>query len=160
MKKYPMQTAVGIFVVIGLICIGYMSVKLGKVSLFQSDTYTLYARFTSVQGLRVGSPVDVFGIEAGSVSNMRIDNERQVATVTMRIDNSVKVYNDASATIKSMGLIGDKYIRIDPGGAGTIMKSRQTITNTAAEPDIEDLLGRYIFGQANPQQGEGGKEGK
>ena len=71
MNKYPMQTAVGIFVVIGLICIGYMSVKLGKVSLFQSDTYTLYARFTSVQGLRVGSPVDVFGIDAGSVSNMR-----------------------------------------------------------------------------------------
>ncbi len=160
MKKYPMQTAVGIFVVIGLICIGYMSVKLGKVSLFQSDTYTLYARFTSVQGLRIGSPVNVFGIEAGSVSNMRIDNERQVATVTMRIDNSVMVYNDASATIKSMGLIGDKYIRIDPGGAGAMLKSRQTITNTAAEPDIEDLLGRYIFGQANPQQGEGGKEGK
>ena len=160
MKKYPMQTAVGIFVVIGLICIGYMSVKLGKVSLFQSDTYTLYARFTSVQGLRVGSPVDVFGIDAGSVSNMVIDNERQVATVTMLIDNSVKVYNDASATIKSMGLIGDKYIRIDPGGAGSILKSRQTITNTAAEPDIEDLLGRYIFGQANSQQGDGGKEGK
>jgi phospholipid/cholesterol/gamma-HCH transport system substrate-binding protein len=160
MKKYSMQTVVGIFVVIGLICVGYTSVKLGKVTFFQSDNYTLYARFTTVEGLRVGSPVDVFGIEAGSISNLRIDNQRQIAMVTMKIGKDVQVYSDASATIKAMGLIGDKYVRIDPGGAGTLLKSGGAITNTTAEPDIEDLLGRYIFGQANTEAGGGTKGNK
>ena len=67
MKKYSMETAVGVFVVIGLICVGYMTVKLGKVSLFGEDTYPLYARFASVSGLRVGSSVEIYGIEVGSV---------------------------------------------------------------------------------------------
>jgi phospholipid/cholesterol/gamma-HCH transport system substrate-binding protein len=158
MKKYSMQTAVGIFVVVGILCIAYISVKLGRVSFFQSKNYTLYARFTTVEGLRVGSPVDVFGIQAGSISYLQIDNERQVAEVAMKIDTGIQVYSDASAAIKTSGLIGDKYVRIDPGGSGTLMKPGGTITNTAAEPDLEDLLGRYIFGQAGGQP-EGGKGG-
>jgi len=59
MKKYSIETMVGIFIVIGLICVGYMTVKLGKVSLFGEDTYPLYARFSSVSGLRVGSSVEI-----------------------------------------------------------------------------------------------------
>ena len=56
MKKYSIETIVGIFVVIGLLCVAYMTVKLGKVSLFGDDYYSLYARFGSVSGLRVGNP--------------------------------------------------------------------------------------------------------
>ncbi|HBA55657.1 MAG TPA: outer membrane lipid asymmetry maintenance protein MlaD, partial [Syntrophorhabdus aromaticivorans] len=111
MKKYSMETLVGIFVVIGLICVGYMTVKLGKVSLFGQDTYPLYARFASVSALRSGSTVEVYGIEVGSVTSLNIDNERQMAVVEMAIKKKVKVYDDASATIKSSGLIGDKYVK-------------------------------------------------
>ena len=89
MKKYSMETIVGIFVVVGLICVGYISVKLGKVSFFHQNTYTLYARFTSADGLRVGSPVEVFGIEAGKVTYLGIDNERQAALVGMSIRKDV-----------------------------------------------------------------------
>lgn len=147
MKKYSMETVVGIFVVAGLICVGYLAVKLGRISTFHENTYTLHARFTSVSGLRVGSAVEIFGIDVGRVTSMGIDNERQIAWVAMKIKNGVNVYNDATATIKTMGLIGDKYIRVDPGGAGELLQPGDYITNTVAAPDIEDLLGRYIFGQ-------------
>jgi phospholipid/cholesterol/gamma-HCH transport system substrate-binding protein len=160
MKKYSMETIVGIFVVIGLICVGYISVKLGKVSLFHENTYTLYARFTSAGGLRVGSPVQVFGIEAGKVTYLAIDNERQAALVGMSLRKDVKTYRDATAEIKTMGLLGDNYLKIDPGGAEEAMKSGDTITNTAPLLDIEGLIGQYIFGQVKTKAPPGDETGR
>jgi phospholipid/cholesterol/gamma-HCH transport system substrate-binding protein len=151
MKKYSIETVVGIFVVVGLICVGYMTVKLGKVSLFGEDTYPLSARFTSVTGLRVGSSVEVYGIEVGSITSLHIDGERQMGVVHMKINRGVKVYDDAAATIKSAGLIGDKYVRIDPGGAGEALKPRGIITQTTVPADIEDLIGKYAFGDVNKE---------
>ncbi|MRR24237.1 MCE family protein, partial [bacterium] len=101
MKKYSMETAVGIFIVIGLICVGYMTVKLGKVSLFGDTTYPLYARFTSVAGLRAGSSVEVFGIQVGTVENLTIDQEKQMAVVEMKINKNTVIYDDAAATVKT-----------------------------------------------------------
>jgi len=160
MKKYSMETMVGIFVVVGLICIGYLSIRLGKVSLFHENTYTLYARFTSAGGLRVGSPVEVFGIEAGKVTYLGIDNERQAALVALSLRKDVKTYRDATAAIKTMGLLGDKYLKIDPGGAEEPLKSGDTITNTTALLDIEGLIGQYIFGQVKPKTPSGDETGK
>jgi len=146
MKKYSIETTVGIFVVIGLICVGYMTIKLGKVSFFGSDTYPLYARFTSVSGLRVGGAVEMYGIQVGSVTSLSIDADKQMGVVGMKIDKGVKVYDDASAAIKTSGLIGDKYVKVDPGGAGEILKAGGTITQTSVPADIEDLIGKYAFG--------------
>jgi len=146
MKKYSMETVVGIFVVIGLLCVGYMTVKLGKVSLFGDDYYSLYARFSSVSGLRVDSPVEINGIEAGRVAQLSIDPEKQAALVELKIKRGIKVYDDATASIKTSGLIGDKFIKIDPGGGGDILKPGGTITETTSPLDIEDLIGKYVFG--------------
>jgi phospholipid/cholesterol/gamma-HCH transport system substrate-binding protein len=146
MRKYSIETTVGIFVVIGLICVGYMTIKLGKVSLFGDDTYPLYARFTTVSGLRVGSSVEIYGIQVGTVTSLAIDSARQMGVVGMSIGKETKVYDDATATIKSSGLIGDKYVKIDPGGAGEVLKPRGIITQTSVPADIEDLIGKYAFG--------------
>lgn len=151
MKKYSIETAVGIFVVVGLICVGYMTVKLGKVSLFGEDTYPLYARFASVSGLRVGSSVEIYGIEVGSVTKLYIDGERQMGVVDVTINKGVTVYDDAAATIKTAGLIGDKYVKIDPGGAGEVLKPRGIITQTSLPADIEDLIGKYAFGDVKKE---------
>ena len=151
MKKYSIETAVGVFVVVGLICVGYMTVKLGKVSLFGEDAYPLTARFASVSGLRVGSAVEVYGIEVGSVMHFGIDAEKQMGVVGMKINRGVKVYDDAVATIKSAGLIGDKYVNIDPGGAGVVLKPGGVITQTSAATDIEDLIGKYAFGDVKKE---------
>jgi phospholipid/cholesterol/gamma-HCH transport system substrate-binding protein len=146
MKKYSMETVVGIFVVIGLLCVGYMTVKLGKVSLFGDDYYSLYTRFTSASGLRDGSPVEIDGIEVGRVGKMSIDQDRQMAMVELKIKKDIKVYEDAIASIKTSGLIGDKLIKIDPGGGSDILKPGGTITETTSALDIEDLISKYAFG--------------
>jgi phospholipid/cholesterol/gamma-HCH transport system substrate-binding protein len=146
MKKYSIETTVGIFVVIGLICVGYMTVKLGKISLFGEETYPLKARFASVSGLRVGSSVEIYGIQVGSVTSLGIDPERQMGIVGMKLNKGTKVYDDAMATIKTSGLIGDKYVKIDPGGGGEVLKPGGMITQTSVPADIEDLIGKYAFG--------------
>jgi len=154
MKKYSMETAVGVFVLIGLICVGYMTVKLGKVSLFGDDTYILYARFASASGLRVGSSVEVYGLAVGSVKNLKIDTDKQMAVVEMAVNKGLKVYDDAAATIKTSGLIGDKYVKIEPGGSGEPIKQGGFITQTSIPADIEDLIGKYAFGDTKKEPGK------
>lgn len=146
MKKYSTETVVGIFVVFGLLCVAYMTVKLGKVSLWGDDYNTFYARFGSVSGLRVGSPIEIYGIEAGRVEGLTIDPEKQVALVELKVKKSIKVYEDASAAIKTGGLIGDKFVKIEPGGGGDLLKPGGSITETTSPTDIEDLISKYAFG--------------
>lgn len=155
MQKYTMETTVGIFLVFGLLCIGYMTVKLGHVSLLGDETYPLTARFTSVTGLRTGSRVHISGIEVGRVENLAIDQESQRAVVDLRIQPRVKIYDDAIASIKTEGLIGDKYLSIDPGGAGALLKPGGVITETQPAVDVADLISKYAFGEVKKQDEPG-----
>jgi phospholipid/cholesterol/gamma-HCH transport system substrate-binding protein len=155
MKKYSKETVVGIFVVIGLACIGYMTVKLGNVGFFGDNTYSLYGDFTTVTGLRVGNPVNMLGLEVGRVESFNMDQKKQVVKVQFRINKGVEVYDDAIASIKTEGLIGDKYVSIDPGGGGDLLADGDTITDTNAPTDIMDLVSKYAFGDV----GGGGKQG-
>jgi len=146
MKKYTMETVVGVFVVVGLVFVGYLTVKIGDVSLFGHDSYKLYARFSTVSGLREGSSVEMLGIEVGKVGSLSVDQETLMAKVELQLDNGIKVYDDARATIKTSGLIGDKFISLDPGGAGEELKPGDSITETTAPTDIEELISKYVFG--------------
>ncbi len=147
MKKYPLETAVGIFLCFGLLLIGYMTVKLGHVSLFGDQGYPLIARFTSVTGLREGSEVYMLGINVGRVAKLAMDQEKQKAVVEIRIRKGIKIYADAIAAIKTEGLIGDKYLDLDPGGAGEVLAAGGTITETVPPVEIGDLIGKYAFGE-------------
>jgi phospholipid/cholesterol/gamma-HCH transport system substrate-binding protein len=146
MKKYSMESVVGIFVVIGLLCLGYMAVKLGKVSLFGEEYYSLYARFSSVSGLRNYSTVEIDGIEVGRVERLTLDQDKQMALVQLKIKKGIKVYDDSSASIKIAGLIGDKFVEIHPGGGCEILKPGGTITETTTPTDIEELISKYVLG--------------
>lgn len=143
-----METIVGIFVVIGMFCVGYMTIKLGKISLFGNAYYTLYANFGTVSGLRVDSPIEINGIVVGKVKRLSMNQDKQVATVALDILNGIKVYEDATAAVKTSGLIGDKFVKIDPGGGGDLLKPGGTITDTNSPLDVEDLIGKYVFGDA------------
>ena len=149
MKKYSIEMVVGLFVVVGLFCVAYMTIKLGKVTLFGDDYYALYARFGSVSGLRVGNAVEIGGIEVGRVERMHIDQEKQMAVVELKIRSGIRVYDDAIASIKTSGLIGDKFVKIDPGGSGDSLKTGGTISETTSPIDIEDLISKYAFGDIN-----------
>ena len=98
MRKYSIETIVGIFMVICLICIGYMTVKLGNVSFWGDDSYSLLATFNSVSGLRAGSSVEMLGIEIGRVAGLIIDQENQIAVTELRIQKGIKIFDDAIAS--------------------------------------------------------------
>ena len=152
MKKYTQETVVGIFVVIGLLCIAYMTVKLGNVGFLGENTYSLYAKFTSVTGLRVGNPVNMLGLEIGRVNSFKMDQENQVAIVELKINKGIEVYDDAIASIKTEGLIGDKFVSIDPGGGGDLLKNGDIITDTESPTDIMELISKYAFGDVGGEK--------
>jgi phospholipid/cholesterol/gamma-HCH transport system substrate-binding protein len=152
MKKYSKETMVGIFVVIGLLCIAYMTVKLGNVGFLGENTYSLYAKFSSVTGLRVGNPVNMLGLEIGRVASFKMDQENQVAVVKLDITKDIQIYDDAIASIKTEGLIGDKFISIDAGGGGDLLKDGDTITETESPTDIMELVSKYAFGDVEEEK--------
>ena len=154
MKKYSKETVVGIFVVIGLVCIGYMTIKLGNLGFIGENTYSLIGKFTSVTGLRVGNPVNMLGLEIGRVEKFTMDQENQQVVVEFKINKGIEIYDDAIASIKTEGLIGDKYVAIDPGGGGDLLADGDTITDTNSPTDIMDLVSKYAFGDV----GEGEEE--
>jgi phospholipid/cholesterol/gamma-HCH transport system substrate-binding protein len=123
-----------------------MTVKLGNVGFLGENTYSLYAKFTSVTGLRVGNPVNMLGLEIGRVQSFKMDQEKQVAVVELKINKDIEVYDDAIASIKTEGLIGDKFISIDAGGGGDLLEDGDTITDTESPTDIMDLVSKYAFG--------------
>jgi phospholipid/cholesterol/gamma-HCH transport system substrate-binding protein len=147
MKKYSIETAVGIFLVFGLVCIGYMTITLGHVSFIGDNSYSLFARFTTVTGLRVGSLVYISGIEVGKVEQLTIDQKNQKGVVELRIHNGINIYDNAIASIKTEGLIGDMDVSIDPGGGGALLKPGGIITETQPPLDIADLISKYVFGE-------------
>ncbi len=146
MKKYSKETIVGVFVIIGLVCIGYMTVKLGNVGFLGDNSYTLYAKFSSVTGLRVGNPVNMLGLEVGRVAGFAMDQKNQLAVVELKVNAGIEIFDDAIASIKTEGLIGDKYISIDAGGGGDLLADGDYITDTQSPTDIMDLVSKYAFG--------------
>ena len=152
MKKYSKETVVGIFVVIGLIAIGYMTVKLGNVGFLGDSNYRLTARFNTVTGLRVGNPINMLGLEIGRVAKFTMDQENQQAIVLLEINKGIEIFDDAIASIKTEGLIGDKYISIDAGGGGDLLEDGDSITETESPTDIMDLVSKYAFGDVGGEE--------
>jgi len=145
MKKTSIETIVGIFVVIGIICIGYLTIKLGKMEVIGHKHYTVTARFQSISGLTSGAYVEMAGVKIGTVDSVSLDPERKIAVVNMKINKEVVLSDDVIASVKTSGLIGDKYIRLSPGGSDLMLKDGDMIFETESAVDIEDLVSKYIF---------------
>ena len=146
MKKASIEIWVGIFVFIGIFCVGYLTIRLGKMELLGDNYYLLHARFQSVSGLKPGADIEMAGVRIGQVSSISLDQEREVAAVDLKIRNGVKLTDDVIASVKTAGLIGDKYINILPGGSDVILKAGDLITETESAIDIENLISKYVFG--------------
>jgi phospholipid/cholesterol/gamma-HCH transport system substrate-binding protein len=146
MKKGTVETAVGIFFIIGILCVGYLTIKLGKMEWIGSDYYTVNARFQSVSGLKKGAEVVISGVEIGKVDDISLDLDRMEALVRMQIKREVQLRDDVIASVKTAGLIGDRYIRMLPGGSDTIIPPGGLIIETESPIDIEEMIGKYVFG--------------
>lgn len=152
MKKNIRESVAGFFVLIGLILIIYMSVKLGHLDLFRSDSYLLYAKFQTVNGLRVGNPIEMYGITIGEVASFSLDQENQMAVASLKIDKGITIFADAIAGIKTAGLIGDRFVSIDPGGAEKPLLNKGYIIDTESPIDIGDLIGKFAFGSIKEEK--------
>ena len=145
MKRSAMDLGVGVFVLIGLVALGWMSVKLGRVDLLGNRGYVVSADFPTVGGLKAGSTIEIAGVEVGRVDRIVLRDYQ--AHVIMMIQPGVKLQDDSIASIKTKGLIGERYVRISPGGSDKIIPLNGRIREVEPPVDIEELLSKYIFGK-------------
>lgn len=146
MKKTSIEISVGIFVLLGLVCVGYLTIKLGKMELVGDNNYPVYARFQSVSGLKQGAHVEIAGVKVGTIESISLDKDKN-AIVKMKIEKGLVLTDDVIASVKTAGIIGDKYIKISPGGSDTLLKPGEMITETESALDLEELLSKYVFGK-------------
>jgi len=152
MSKSQMETLVGGFVLLGIAAILYLTVKLGSGSLLGTDTYRLEVRFASASGLNTGASVHVAGVPVGRVEAIRVDPEDFNAIVTISVLKELNLPTDSMASIKTTGLIGDKFILLSPGADDTNLKEGDLITLTESSVDIESLIGKMAFGSLEKEQ--------
>ncbi len=147
MNQYR-DTAVGIFVIIGLLCVGYLAIKLGRMELFSHKGFELSARFDSATGLRTGADVELAGVPVGRVTGITLDPDplRSQAIVKLELNKNLHLSDDSMASIKTSGLIGDKYVSLSRGGSENELKPGDTITETESPMDLESLISKYAFG--------------
>jgi phospholipid/cholesterol/gamma-HCH transport system substrate-binding protein len=151
MKQARLELLVGVFVVLGIAAVAYLTVMLGSGSLLGGDTYEIEARFTNAGGLNPGSSVVVAGVSVGRVEAIRVNAEDYTAIATMRVMSGLKLPTDSMASIKTTGLIGDKYILLAPGADETSLKAGDRITMTESSVDIESLIGKMAFGSVDKE---------
>jgi phospholipid/cholesterol/gamma-HCH transport system substrate-binding protein len=148
MKKISIETAVGIFILIGIVCVSYLSIRLGKMEWTGDKYYPVFARFQSVSGLIAGAHVELAGVHVGKVESIALDPKRLVAVVELKIQKGVLLSDDVIASVKTSGLIGDKYIQLAPGNSDKVLKPGGMITETESAVDLEALISKYVFGGA------------
>jgi phospholipid/cholesterol/gamma-HCH transport system substrate-binding protein len=153
-KKLAIETSVGIFVLIGLVCVAYLTIKLGKMEWLGGDYYYLTAWFSSVSGLKDGAVVDMAGVQIGKIDRIVLNKEKLCADVRLKILRGVPISEDAIASVKTSGLIGDKYVKIEPGGSEVLLKDGERIIETESAVDIEEIVSKYAFGDVGGSKDE------
>lgn len=147
MEKAKLEMVVGVFVLVGILCLGYLSVKLGKLELVGGDVYEVEAQFNTASGLKPGSTVEIAGVEVGRVRGIVLKDDR--AIVKLAVNNTVKLYTDTIASIKTRGIIGEKFLALSPGGGGDPLKAGDMIRDTESGLDLEELVSQYVHGKVN-----------
>ena len=136
------QLIVGIFAILGIIALAILSLSLGKLTLLPKPGYTLYASFDNISGLKTGDQVQLDGVQIGKVVQVELKDMR--ARIAMRVDDGVPIDKDAIASIKTSGIIGDKYVSIALGPSERILKDGDTIRQTESAFVLEDAIGQLI----------------
>jgi phospholipid/cholesterol/gamma-HCH transport system substrate-binding protein len=145
MKKLDTAFFVGLFMIAGIVCLGYLSVKIARMEILGIKGYELHAVFSNSGGLKKGSGIAIAGVEVGRIKSITLNDYQ--AEVVMNVRNEVKLQEDAIAAIKTKGLIGEKYIEITPGASEKIIPVGGKIRETLPPVDFEQLISQYVFGK-------------
>lgn len=144
-KNFNIELAVGIFMLIGLLAVAYLTINLGGIDLLGSKYTKIYAQFDSVSGLKEGARIEIAGVLVGKVQSISLDKD-DMAMVELAIFPNVKLQADVIASVKTQGIIGDKFIKISPGGDDSYLGDGDQITETESAIDLEDMISKYVFG--------------
>ena len=149
MPNSRMEIFVGVFLVIGFLAFGWLALQLGEVPwITGSKTYMLNAEFNNISGVKEGADVQIAGVIVGKVRKLSL-NDDHMAVVGMQLDKNIAVPADSIASVKSQGIIGDKYIQITLGGDETMYKPGESILDTESSVDLESLISKFAFGQVD-----------
>ena len=143
-ERGKLEFVVGVFVLVGILCLGYLAIKLGKLELVGGDYYELTADFSSSSGLKKGASVEIAGVEVGRVKSIVLKEDQ--AQVVLAIEDGITVYTDAIASIKTRGIIGEKFMGLSPGGAGEPLANGGMIMDTESGIDLEQVISQFIHG--------------
>ena len=144
-EKQHTEILVGIFILIGIITITFLALRMGDFGLLNNTQYIIKAEFTSASGLKKGAHVEMAGVSVGKVKNIIFNPETYLAEVFIAIENNIKVPEDSTASIRTAGIIGDKFLKISPGGSEIIIEKNMSIVETEPSINLEELISKYIF---------------
>ncbi|MFO7784115.1 MAG: outer membrane lipid asymmetry maintenance protein MlaD [Thermodesulfobacteriota bacterium] len=145
MRRFDLELSVGLFILFGIICLGYLSINLARMEVFGTRGYEVYAMFTDVGGLKKGAQVVIAGVDVGRVKDITMEDYR--AKVYLNIREGLEIPEDTIASIRTKGLIGEKFISITPGGAEEIIPPGGRIWDTEPAVDLEQLISKFAFGE-------------
>jgi phospholipid/cholesterol/gamma-HCH transport system substrate-binding protein len=145
MKKFDKELFVGLFMIAGIICLGYLSVKIARSEILGTRGYEVYALFSNSGGLKNGSSITIAGVEVGRIRSISLDDYQ--ARIVMGLQEGVKIQEDAIAAVKTKGLIGEKFIEITPGASDKIIPPGGRIRETLPPVDLEQLISKFVFGK-------------
>jgi phospholipid/cholesterol/gamma-HCH transport system substrate-binding protein len=146
MKRLNIETVVGLFVLLGIACLAWLSVKLGKLEIVGGDYVPVHAEFASVSGLKPGVSVEIAGVDVGKVESITLRGYK--ADVLMKIRGGIDLQEDTIASIRTRGLIGDKFVNLSPGASDRLIPPNGKIRETESAVDLEALIGEFIHGSA------------
>lgn len=141
-RSFSIEFFVGLFTLAAVAAAGYLAIGLGELKLFASDRYTIFAEFDNISGLQHGASVEIAGVPIGSVTMINLKDP--AALVTLELVKSIQIRDDDIASIRTKGIIGDRYVKISRGASDTYIPPGGTITETESVVDIEDVIGKFV----------------
>jgi phospholipid/cholesterol/gamma-HCH transport system substrate-binding protein len=145
MRKFDLELMVGLFVVAGILCLAYLSIRLGRMEVLGGKGYEVYGYFANSGGLKTGASVLIAGVETGRVKDIVLEDYQ--ARVVLVLPEGLKIQEDAIASVKTKGLIGEKFVEITPGGSDVLIQPGGRIRETQPAVDMEQLISSYVFGK-------------
>lgn len=141
-RTFTLEFLVGAFTLVGVAAVGYLAVGLGGLDFMSASKYTVIAQFDNISGLKYGASVEIAGVPIGEVTNIKLEDP--AALVTLKISQDIKLRDDDIASIRTKGIIGDRYVKISRGASEKYIPEGGLMTETESVVDIEDIIGKIV----------------
>lgn len=154
MNYNRIELIVGVFVVAGVAAVAYFALKVGAGTLWGADTYLVQARFANIAGVNEGSRIAISGVTVGRVDRVHLNLDDFSAILDLRLQKDVQLPIDSIVSVRTSGLVGDKYLAVQPGAELEVVEPGGMLTETESTVDIESLVSRIAFGAVDQKEGE------